>query len=233
MKNFRFFLILIITFSTSNIYSQTEAIQLAGTIDLAAKNKVKTLVYHKVKDFNRWKEKFEEVYHMRLIAGELSYEVGTFKHDSSMAYIISEWTSAEAFETYMASSELNVFMKKAGVLNTPQFAIFNQKEKSEPMGESFTTLTYHKVEDYDQWKAVFEGIINLRMQAGEISYEIGTFQDDPSVVYVINEWTSIEAFQNCMAKSEIVDAMERAGVQPPVMTLVLDRTDNLPATSMR
>ena len=85
------------------------------------------------------------------------------------------------------------------------------------------TMIYHKVADYAAWKKGFDMFYNERNMAGELSAEIGTLQDDPSTVYVINEWASPEAAQAFFARPELASAMQKAGVTGKPTMLILSK----------
>ncbi len=88
---------------------------------------VKTLVYHQVKDFTEWKWGFEAALPMRLAAGERGSEYGTLNGDPNTVYVISEWTSVEAAQSFFANPELEKAMQAAGVTEKPTIMIFDRK----------------------------------------------------------------------------------------------------------
>ncbi|MGH1436915.1 MAG: DUF4440 domain-containing protein [Lewinella sp.] len=85
------------------------------------------------------------------------------------------------------------------------------------------TLVHHEVEDFYKWKSGFEAGEASRIEAGEISSEIGTLRDDPNMVYILSEWSSLENFQALMANPEMGKAMQQAGVTGKPTVLILDR----------
>ncbi len=91
------------------------------------------------------------------------------------------------------------------------------------LGNLVKTVMYHKVADYTKWKAAFDGLLRVRRDAGELSFEVGTMHDDPSTVYVINEWDSVETFQKFVSSSDLQNAMKVAGVMEAPHTMILDK----------
>ncbi len=85
------------------------------------------------------------------------------------------------------------------------------------------TVIHHKVADYATWKKSFDRFYNERSMAGELSAEVGTLQDDPGTVYVINEWASPEAAQAFFARPELAAAMQKAGVTGKPTMLILSK----------
>lgn len=90
---------------------------------------IKSVMYHKVKDFDTWKEAFESFSEFRKSSGELSYSVGNLHSDPNTAYVINSWNSLEALQAFVSSKELGDAMKAAGVLEPPHTLIFNELDK--------------------------------------------------------------------------------------------------------
>lgn len=94
-------------------------------------NQVRTLIYHKVADFDRWKNTFEGAKEFRKASGELSFEIGTLRHDPSVAYVLNTWTSADEFQRFVSKPELAEAMKQSGVLEPPTILVFDKKASSD------------------------------------------------------------------------------------------------------
>ncbi len=54
------------------------------------------------------------------------------------------------------------------------------------------TLATHTVEDFAKWKTVFDGSIEMRKSAGELSFQVFQDASDQKKVTVLNEWESKE-----------------------------------------
>jgi quinol monooxygenase YgiN len=89
---------------------------------------IKTLMYHKVEDFDKWKKDFDDMRPIRIKAGEMNYSVGTIHGQPNTAYVINSWKTMEAFEAFVGSSELADAMKIAGVLELPHTLVLNEME---------------------------------------------------------------------------------------------------------
>ena len=90
---------------------------------------IKSVMYHKVEDFNKWKEAFDSFNDIRQSKGELSYSVGTIHGDSNNVYVINEWESVDVLQEFVNSKELGEAMKSAGVLEPPHTLILEEIEK--------------------------------------------------------------------------------------------------------
>lgn len=91
---------------------------------------IKTIWFHRVKDFTSWKKVFDSFYSNRKKGGEKSYSVGTVKGEPNNVYVINEWESVEKFNTFRNSTELQNAMKDAGVLEEPKIYIVNEVEQA-------------------------------------------------------------------------------------------------------
>lgn len=85
------------------------------------------------------------------------------------------------------------------------------------------TMVYHKVNNFSQWKKVFDSLSDKRQEAGEISSEVGTFLDEPNTVYVINEWKSMEAALAFFNSKDLNIAMQNASVVDKPKFLFLEK----------
>lgn len=83
-------------------------------------------------------------------------------------------------------------------------------------------LVHHQVADFAAWKSDFAAGASRRSAAGEITSEFGTLHDDPKTVYVLSEWTSLEAFQTYATDPETAEAIRAAGVTGKPTVLMLD-----------
>ncbi len=90
---------------------------------------VKSLIYHKVANFEAWKKEFDSFYKDRKLAGERSYSIGHLKGDPSTAYVINEWDDLASYEAFLNSPELSEKMKNAGVMEAPHSIIFEELNK--------------------------------------------------------------------------------------------------------
>ncbi len=87
----------------------------------------KTMTYHKVADYAVWKKAFDTYINERLMAGELSAEVGTLVEDPGTVYLIQEWASPEAPKAYLSSPALAAYRQKVGLIGKPTALILSKK----------------------------------------------------------------------------------------------------------
>ncbi|MEX0780554.1 MAG: hypothetical protein WD491_05620 [Balneolales bacterium] len=179
---------------------------------------IKTLMYHGVEDYDEWKELFDDSYDIRTQAGEMSYEVGTLYDDPGTAYIINEWYTIEHFKVHLSK----IMNNNVGAIESPNAFILNKFESSPLFNSEVTTFMYHEVENFNTWMAAYDEVYEMRMDAGELSYEIGNFYDEPNIAYVLNEWVSLDDFHNFLQNSELRTKMEQGGVLEDPVVLILN-----------
>jgi len=78
------------------------------------------LVTHKVEDFDKWKDIFDEVAPMRDEAGEKSAALYRHATDPNTVTALFEWDTLENAHEYASSDRLKAAMGKAGVTGAPQ-----------------------------------------------------------------------------------------------------------------
>lgn len=76
-------------------------------------------------------------------------------------------------------------------------------------------LIIHEVENYPAWKTIFNGAINIRRDAGEISYQLLKYDQDANSIVHFSRWSSLENARTFFESSELVEIRKKAGVKEP------------------
>ena len=76
-------------------------------------------------------------------------------------------------------------------------------------------LIIHEVADYPAWKTVFDNAAGIRREAGERSYQVLRYHNDPNRIVHFSVWTSIEDAQRFFESPRLVRIREEAGVKAP------------------
>lgn len=76
-------------------------------------------------------------------------------------------------------------------------------------------LIIHEVADYEAWKQVFDGAASIPRDAGERSFQVLKYQDDPNRIVHFSVWTSIEDAKQFFESTELVRIRKEAGVKSP------------------
>lgn len=76
-------------------------------------------------------------------------------------------------------------------------------------------LIIHEVADYALWKNIFDGASSIRRAAGERSYQVLRYQNDPNRIVHFSEWTSLEDAREFFESPELKQIRANAGVKAP------------------
>ena len=76
-------------------------------------------------------------------------------------------------------------------------------------------LIIHEVADYAAWKRVFDGAAQIRKEAGELSYQLLRYEDEPRKIVHFSAWVSIAAARAFFESPRLVKIREEAGVHSP------------------
>jgi quinol monooxygenase YgiN len=86
-------------------------------------------------------------------------------------------------------------------------------------------LIIHEVEDYKSWKKIFDEAADIRREAGERSYQVLKYQNDPNKVVHFSSWTSIDDAKRFFESPKLVRIRAEAGVKSPNF-IYLDRIES-------
>lgn len=76
-------------------------------------------------------------------------------------------------------------------------------------------LIIHEVADYPEWKKVFDDAADIRREAGERSYQVLKYQNDPNRIVHFSVWTSIDDAKRFFESPKLVRIRAEAGVKSP------------------
>lgn len=88
-------------------------------------------------------------------------------------------------------------------------------------------LVRFKVEDYDNWRSVFNELTPLRSSKGSKGGNIYRSADNPNEIVILLEWDSIENVRQYTQSDELRAAMERSGVIGPPDFVFLDESEQI------
>lgn len=86
-------------------------------------------------------------------------------------------------------------------------------------------LIIHEVADYPAWKAIFDSAAGIRHDAGEISFQVLTYENDPNRIVHFSRWRSLAAARAFFESERLVEIRRQAGVKAPEF-LYLDDLDS-------
>lgn len=76
-------------------------------------------------------------------------------------------------------------------------------------------LIIHEVENYRVWKAVFDNAAAIRKAAGERSYQLLKYENEPNKIVHFSTWTSIANAKAFFESPKLVQIRKEAGVKAP------------------
>jgi quinol monooxygenase YgiN len=76
-------------------------------------------------------------------------------------------------------------------------------------------LIIHEVAAYAAWKKVFDAAAEIRRNAGERSYQVLKYQNDPNRIVHFSMWTSIDDARSFFESPKLVKIRAEAGVKSP------------------
>ncbi len=79
-------------------------------------------------------------------------------------------------------------------------------------------IVQHSVQDFGQWKSIYDSMHSLRKQFGCTQEEVFQSHEDPKELVIITHWQSVDQAQNYGQSPELKAAMQKGGVlgQPSV-----------------
>ncbi len=76
-------------------------------------------------------------------------------------------------------------------------------------------LIIHEVADYPAWKKVFDGAAGIRRDAGERSYQVLKYENEPNRIVHFSVWTSHADARRFFESPALVKIRAEAGVKAP------------------
>ncbi|HYF34819.1 MAG TPA: antibiotic biosynthesis monooxygenase [Prosthecobacter sp.] len=76
-------------------------------------------------------------------------------------------------------------------------------------------LIIHEVADYPAWKKVFDAAAGIRKEAGERSYQVLKYENDPNRIVHFSKWTSAADARSFFESPKLVQIRKEAGVKAP------------------
>ena len=76
-------------------------------------------------------------------------------------------------------------------------------------------LIIHEVADYAAWKIIFDRAAGIRKEAGERSYQVLRYENDPNKIVHFSVWTSTAAARLFFESPRLVEIRKEAGVKAP------------------
>ena len=89
------------------------------------------LAIQKIKDYDKWKQIFEEHSKVRKNEGSKGAMIYRNTNDPKQLVVVTKWNDMEAAKNFSMSEDLKNTMKKAGVMGLPELYYLEMIEKTE------------------------------------------------------------------------------------------------------
>ncbi len=76
-------------------------------------------------------------------------------------------------------------------------------------------LIIHEVANYEAWKKVFDDAAGIRKEAGERSYQVLRYENEPRKIMHFSAWTSHADAKAFFESPRLVKIRHEAGVKAP------------------
>lgn len=76
-------------------------------------------------------------------------------------------------------------------------------------------LIIHEVQDYLQWKIIFDQAAGIRQEAGEQSYQVLNYENNANKIVHFSVWNSLDNARSFFESPELVQIRIEAGVKAP------------------
>lgn len=76
-------------------------------------------------------------------------------------------------------------------------------------------LITHEVEDYTTWKQIFDNAAGIRKVAGERSYQVFKYHDQPNKIVHLSIWDDKQSAEDFFNSPKLVKIRADAGVRSP------------------
>jgi quinol monooxygenase YgiN len=76
-------------------------------------------------------------------------------------------------------------------------------------------LIIHEVADYAAWKKIFDNAASMRKEAGEITYQVLSYENASKKIVHFSRWTSIAAAKQFFESARLIQIRLEAGVKAP------------------
>ena len=177
---------------------------------------VAVLVSHHVADYDAWKKAFDKYQSDRAQASCLGHHINRGADDPNMVYVYCPATDVDKVKAFVDSVELRNTMNEAGVDGPPTISLMTPKSADFIPDQKLPgVIVSHNVEDYDAWRAAYDGLAGFRKQSGVIGDAVNQEVGRPDRVIVYHQANEMDSLRTLIDSNELKEAMQRGGVSGP------------------
>jgi quinol monooxygenase YgiN len=149
-----------------------------------------------IQDLNTFEKLFSthrKIFTDDLRKGKISIDNRIFKHPYLGKMTVVDWLNFLLYHTQRHLNQIKVLLT-----NNIKYM-----------------LIIHEVADYKAWEIIFDNAAQIRKEAGEISYQVLSFESDANKVVHFSKWISHEAAKAFFESPKLVQIRKEAGVKSP------------------
>ena len=172
------------------------------------------VVTHEVADYDAWKKVFDDHAGSRKRAGIVGTHINRIADNPNVVSVYLAAADLGQLRAFLGNEDLKATMMRAGVKGPPTVSLITPVEdhavRDRPLPGAIVS---HRVASYDVWKKAFDGHASARASAGIIGHAINRGIDDPNVVVVYLQSTSLDQVKAFAASPDLKETMMKAGVE--------------------
>lgn len=199
------------TTENTAMQTTTETRPTASTLPAAA-----AVVTHEVSDYATWRKTFDEHAASRRKAGIVGTHVNRSAENGNLVSVYLAANDVGTLRAFLGNEDMKATMAKAGVMGPPTVALITPVEdhtvRDRPLPGAIVT---HRVAAYETWKSAFDADATARARAGIIGHAVNRGIDDPNVVVVYLQSSTLDEVKAFTASPALKETMMKAGVQGP------------------
>ena len=174
-------------------------------------------VTHEVKDFNAWYKVYSDE-----SDPESRLSIFASPEDPNLVTVFELTRSHEEAKNAFSSDHYKKIMLEEGVTSDPVYHYYDIKFRVTGKTEKIYRLgVSHEVENYDQWKKIFDEDEPIRSKANLELRAISLDADNPHMVNIMFATDDIDKAKEVINSDELRKRMQDAGVRSePVFTVL-------------
>ncbi len=164
---------------------------------------------HEVRDYNSWLKAYSE-----LSDPESRLSIFASPEDPNLITVFELTKSHNEAKSIYTSTRFKKTLDAEGVTTNPILSFFDVKfRESSPTDKIYRLGVSHEVQDYDNWKKIFDEDNHIRVKANLELRAISTSADNPLMVNILFATDDIERAKEVINSDELKKRMTEAGVK--------------------
>ena len=171
------------------------------------------LVYHRVKDYDPWKQAFDAAQEHRVAASCLGHHISRGLDDPNIVYVYCPATDEAKLKAFADGPELAQAMKDAGVDGPPTTKLMIPISVDYTPGEEHpAVIVDHAVKDYATWRSYYDKDVDLRERNNIVGHAVNHELGKPNQLIVYNQGADADSLRAFATSEELKNIMTTAGV---------------------